>query len=335
MPDREARLRAILDTAADAIITIDHGGIIQSVNPATERMFGYAAAEMVGHSVNMLMPSPYREAHDGYIARYLQTGEKHIIGVHRETQARRKDGTVFPVDLAVSEIPELKLFTGIHRDLTERKKLERELVEVASQAQQRIGQDLHDRVAQELTALNILAGTLAETLATDTTNARKLVERIQQGLQRSQQELRAVLRGLLPVAVDSDGLMAALTELADRIHREGRVTCTFDCPEPVAVADNFTATHLYLIAQEAVHNAVKHGKPRTIRISLESNHLLVLRVLCDGIGMPPRPEASGGFGLRIMRNRAAIIGATLTIAPAESTGTVVTCALARKSNGRE
>src|SRR5579884_189268 len=105
----EARLRAILDSTVDAIITIDHQGIIQSVNPGAERMFGYAAAEMVGQNVAMLMPSPYRGAHNDYIARYLQTGEKHIIGITRETVAQRKNGSVFEVDLTVSEIPHLNL----------------------------------------------------------------------------------------------------------------------------------------------------------------------------------------------------------------------------------
>src|SRR5262249_54291891 len=151
---------AILDTAMDAIITIDHRGVIHSVNAAAERMFGYTAAEMLGQSVNLLMPSPYREVHDDYLAKYLQTGERHIIGTSREVAARRKDGSVFPADLAVSEIPHLKLFTGLHRDLTERKRLEREVVEVASLEQRRIGQDLHDSVAQELTALTLLANEL-------------------------------------------------------------------------------------------------------------------------------------------------------------------------------
>jgi signal transduction histidine kinase len=252
--------------------------------------------------------------------------------MNREVEARRKDGSVFPVDLAVSEIEHLGLFTGIHRDVTERKELERDVVEAASSEQRRIGQDLHDSVAQELTALNLLAGDLADTVRTDPENASQMVEQIVQGLQRSQKELRAVLRGLLPVAVDSEGLMAALADLADRTRQEGKVTCEFDCPEPVSLADNLTATHLYLIAQEAVHNALKHGRPRNIRISLQSNPDLVQRVQCDGIGMRAGQARNGGLGLRIMRNRAAIIGATLTIEPAQPTGTVVTCVLTRKNN---
>jgi signal transduction histidine kinase len=185
-----------------------------------------------------------------------------------------------------------------------------------------------------MTALNLLAADLAEALATDPANAPKLVERMEKGLQRGQKELRAVLQGLLPVAVDREGLMAALVDLASRTQQQAKVTCTFDCPEPIAVTDNLTATHLYLIAQEAVHNAVKHGKPRNIWISLQSKLAMVLRVQCNGIGMLPRPLATEGLGLRIMRNRAAIIGAHLTIEPAEPTGTVVTCTLVRRNNER-
>jgi two-component system CheB/CheR fusion protein len=329
---REALLQAILNAAADSVITTDRAGVMQSVNPATERMFGYAAAEMVGQNVSMLMSTHYGQEHDGYMARYLETGESRIIGISREMPARRKDGTIFPTELAVSEIKHLGLFTGIHRDLSERKRLEREVVEAASMEQRRIGQDLHDSVAQELTALNLLARDLAETFRTEPARAEHLLGRIAEGLQRSHQGLRRVLRGLLPVAVDSAGLMAALADLADRTEREGKVMCTLECPIPVAVEDNLIATHLYLIAQEAVHNAVKHARPRSVRISLQSNHSLVLSVECDGIGMRISPAANQGLGLRAMRNRAAIIGATLTIEPARPSGTVVTCVLPRRNN---
>jgi two-component system CheB/CheR fusion protein len=327
--DKEERLQAILDTAMDAIITIDHRGIIQSANATTAKMFGYTIAEMVGQSVNMLMASPHREAHDRQMARYLQTGEKHVIGITREVDARRKDGTVFPTELSVSEIKHLKLFTGIHRDLTERKQLERDVVETASLEQRRIGQDLHDSVAQELTALNMVARDLAETLQTDPAKTSQLVDRMDQGLQRAQRELRTVLRGLLPVAVDSAGLMASLADLAGRTQQEGKVNCVFDCPEIVSVAENLTATQLYLIAQEAVYNAVKHAQARTVRITLQADGGLILTVQDDGIGMPDRPAENEGLGVRIMRNRAAIIGAKLTIAAAEPSGTVVSCSLKR------
>ena len=125
--DREARLSAIVGSAVDAIITIDTDGIIETVNPAGEKLFGYAARELVGQNVHILMPSPHRENHDRHIANYLVTGNSKIIGIGREVVARRKDGTSFPVELAVSEmqIGDKPMFTGILRDVSERKKIER------------------------------------------------------------------------------------------------------------------------------------------------------------------------------------------------------------------
>jgi PAS domain S-box-containing protein len=119
----EALNRAILEAAVDAIICIDDGGMIESVNPATERIFGYSESELLGQNVSMLMPDPYAREHDSYIANYLETGVKKIIGIGREVVGQRKDGTLFPVDLAVGEIlqPGRRAFTGIIRDISDRK----------------------------------------------------------------------------------------------------------------------------------------------------------------------------------------------------------------------
>lgn len=139
LEDSEARTRAILDTAVDAIITIDEHGIIESLNPAAERLFGYAAADMIGQNVNVLMPEPYHHEHDGYLAQYRATGQKKIIGIGRQVVGLRKDGTTFPMDLAVSEVRLLdrRLFTGIVRDISERTKVEDELRYSAAQLQER------------------------------------------------------------------------------------------------------------------------------------------------------------------------------------------------------
>jgi PAS domain S-box-containing protein len=120
--DSEALTHAILQTAVDGIITIDAHGLIESFNPAAERLFGYTAEEVLGQNISVLMPSPYREEHDGYLARYLQTGEPHIIGIGREVRAQRRDGTTFPIALAVSEwhLDGRRMFTGIVHDLTAR-----------------------------------------------------------------------------------------------------------------------------------------------------------------------------------------------------------------------
>ena len=127
--DSESRNRAILETVVDGIITIDERGLIESANPAAERLFGYTEAELKGRNVKFLMPEPYRGEHDQYLANYLTTGIKKIIGTGREVTGQRKDGSVFPMELAVSEVKlgEKRVFTGIVRDITERKTAERAL----------------------------------------------------------------------------------------------------------------------------------------------------------------------------------------------------------------
>lgn len=128
-------LASILDTVPDALIVIDSRGHIETFSRAAERMFGYQASEVMGRNVSMLMPSPYREEHDGYLERYKRTGEKRIIGIGRLVVAQRKDGSTFPIELAVGEVAskEGQLFTGFIRDLTERQESEQRLQELQSE----------------------------------------------------------------------------------------------------------------------------------------------------------------------------------------------------------
>jgi two-component system sensor kinase FixL len=153
---REAHLKSILDTIPDAMIVIDPKGRIQSFSVAAERLFGRKAAEVLGRNVSMLMPSPYREGHDGYLERYLRTGERKIIGVGRVVVGERKDGSTFPMELAVGEMKsnDKLFFTGFIRDLTERQKTERRLQELQNEL-------IH---MSRLTAMGEMASTLAHEL---------------------------------------------------------------------------------------------------------------------------------------------------------------------------
>lgn len=158
--EREARLRSILETAPDAIITIDERGIVQSFSAAAEKLFGYAAGEVIGQNVKMLMLAPHRENHDDYLARYLRTGEKRIIGIGRQVEAQRKDGTIFPMQLAVGEamIGNTHLFSGFITDLTARVKMEQDLRQ--AQKMEAIGQ-LTGGVAHDFNnLLTVISGNL-------------------------------------------------------------------------------------------------------------------------------------------------------------------------------
>jgi two-component system sensor kinase FixL len=153
---REAHLRSILETVPDAMIVIDETGVVSSFSSAAERLFGYAAAEVIGKNVKMLMPSPYRQAHDNYIGRYLATGERRIIGIGRVVTGERKDGSTFPMELAVGEMrsSDRRFFTGFVRDLSERQVTEARLQELQSEL-------VH---VSRLTALGEMASTLAHEL---------------------------------------------------------------------------------------------------------------------------------------------------------------------------
>jgi PAS domain S-box-containing protein len=134
-PESELRLRSILDTMPDGIIVIDEDGVIRSFSPAAERLFGYAEAEVAGRNVKLLMPAPYREAHDGYLERYLITGERRIIGIGRVVVGLRKGGDTFPMELAIGEfrVAKGRYFTGFVRDLTEQQRVARRLQDLQAE----------------------------------------------------------------------------------------------------------------------------------------------------------------------------------------------------------
>ena len=153
---RAAHLASILDTVPDAMIVIDEQGIMRSFSSAAQRLFGYEATEVIGENIKMMMPSPYRENHDGYLARYLKTGERRIIGIGRVVVGERKDGSTFPMELAVGEMKssDQRYFTGFIRDLTERQKTEARLQELQSEL-------VH---ISRLTAMGEMASALAHEL---------------------------------------------------------------------------------------------------------------------------------------------------------------------------
>jgi PAS domain S-box-containing protein len=355
----EEQLRAVLNNAYDAIIVIDGRGVITGVNPATERMFGYAQQELIGQNVRVLMPPPFCDEHDAYIARYLRTGEAHIIGIGREVSGLRKDGSTFPVDLTVSRIDHMGLFTGTIHDNSLRKELQKQVLEIAVEEQRRIGQELHDGTGQELTGLSLFAGTLVDLLnkapqtASDPKAGRLLEEdellclrqtanRLSEGLVEANRHVQQLSRGIMPVQIEAEGLRSALEELAASTDSPPKVNCRFDCLAPVMVANNTAATHLYRIAQEAVNNALRHSRADQIRISfLQGTDGIVLEVCDNGIGFDPavmnRTAALGtthGFGLRILNYRAGMIGGTLRITRGAEGGMLVKCTLPRENTLR-
>ncbi len=328
--DREERLRAILETAVEGIITIDERGVIESVNAAAQRIFGYSAKEIIGKNVSVLMPSPQREAHAGHLANYLRTGRAQIIGLGREVAGRRKDGTIFPMELSVSEVKLAagRIFTGFIRDITQRKQLEREILEISDREQRSIGHDLHDGLCQHLAGIELMSQVLAKKLAPKSKAHAQQVMEIANHVREAITHTRSLARGLSPVTIESEGLTSALFELATNTEKNFRVRCRCDFDDPVTIHDHSVATHLFRIAQEAVSNAVKHGRAQRIVITLRNSPgRITLDISDNGNGFRKQSADHKGMGLHMMRSRASMIGGALAIESNAEGGVSVTCAI--------
>ena len=330
--ESEAKARAILETTVDGIITIDAHARIQSFNAAAEDIFGYKADEVLGENVRMLMPSPYHEEHDGYMQSYHETGRRRIIGIGREVTGRRKDGSTFPMDLAVSEVRvgNRHLFTGIVRDISKRRSLEKEIMNVSEEERRRIGQDLHDGLGQMLTGIGLLGQNLTRQLDADNHPRAEDAREITSLVKEADQYARDLARGLTPVDLEASGLSQALQRLADNAVRLFDVHCTFEEVGTALVHNSSAATHMYRIAQESVSNAVRHGEADNIKILLASGEDQIrLRVRDDGSGFDCASINGPGRGLHIMNYRARIIGGAFDISSDPGEGTTVTCTLPR------
>ncbi len=329
--DREAQYRAILETTVDGIMTIDERGIVESFNKAAEKIFGYRSSEVISKNVSMLMPHHYAEEHDNYIRTYLETGRKKIIGIGREVIGRRKNGTTFPLELAVSEVDlqDRRIFCGIIRDVSERRQLEQQILNISEQERQRIGQDLHDGLGQMLTGIGLIMKSVSKRLNDRGLEEADDVEEVTELIREADEFARSLARGLVPVELDSGGLASAFMRLMVNAEKLFGLECHFEQAGGELEIDNTIATHLYRIAQEALSNAVRHGQASQVRVVLATGEGHVrLRVLDNGRGFPEKLDKNHpGMGIRIMRHRARIIGATLEIRSRAEGGTVVACTL--------
>jgi len=221
-------------------------------------------------------------------------------------------------------------------EMAERERLECELLEISEREQHRIGQDLHDGLCQHLTGATLAGQVLEEKLEAlhlpVAADASRVVEIIEEGINLS----RKLAKGLYPVEIEADGLMLALEEFAITSSKLFKVSCRFECDLPVLIYDSATAGHLYRIAQEAVGNAIKHGKAKNILIRLDaSEDNTVLSVKDDGTGLPDVLPKNRGMGLRIMAHRSAMIGGLFNARRDETGGTLVTCELRAKSSSEK
>ncbi len=354
---REAHLKSILDTIPDAMIVIDEHGIMRSFSAAAERLFGYTAADVLGKNIKMLMPSPYREGHDGYLDRYIRTGERRIIGVGRVVVGERKGGSTFPMELAVGEMKSSnqRFFTGFIRDLSERQSTEARLQELQSElvhisrltAMGEMASALAHELNQPLSAIaNYMKG--SRRLLEDSTDANSAMVReamdsaAQQALRAGQiiRRLRDfVARGESERRVES---VRKIVEEASALALVGakdqgvRVTFQFDPAVDLVLADKVQIQQVLLNLIRNAIEAMEQSQTRELAISTAAadGDMIVVSVSDRGSGIAPEiisqmfqpfvttKRHGMGVGLSISRTIIEAHGGQIELEPNPAGGTI-------------
>jgi len=257
----------------------------------------------------------------------------------REQDAGRSAAAMIAVVIGGSSLAIIlvALATAIvYHDSKTRDALKQAIIEISEHEQQRIGRDLHDGLCQQLTGIGLLSKAVKKKLVLSCAPEADDVGRIEELMTKAIGSTRGIARGLCPVEVETNGLMSALEELAANTQEVSGKECRFDCPAPVLIENNVVATHLYRIAQEAVHNAMRHSEARQITIRLlATDRQIRLEIRDDGRGLPKSMPRTRGMGLDMMRYRAGAMGGSLEVGSLGLAGTVVTCTLDLKRCGND
>lgn len=319
------QLRAVVDTAVDGMLMLDAAGTIAMLNPACERLFGYASGEMTGLNIETVMPSPLLTANG---SRYPESRRPLLVAA-RATICRRRDRSTFPAEISVGEAhnPGPRLFVAVIHDVSERRLLEAALLDAVGKEQRRYGTDLHDGLGQELAGLSLLLAALTNTARASHSPHTADLEQACEVARHATQSCQTIARGMSPIGPTEGGLIGALRDLVTRLKRQSGPSVDISISEVSRLGLSAAASdHLYRIAQEAIANALKHANASSIKVTLDVALEHVRLEICDdGGGVKEVGQNAPGLGLRTMQYRASMIGARFEIAPFRPKGTRVIC----------
>lgn len=321
----ETRNQALLSAIPDLIFRWNREGVYLDYHATDEDQLAFPPGDFLGKKHSELFPEQGERAEQAVRAA-LETGSVQTFEYRLEFQ---NEPHVYESRIVKSGEDEVLVMV---RDITDQKHLEKEILEISSREQQRIGHDLHDGLSQQLAGIALLSKVLHQRLEakslTEASDARRIVDLVNDTIAQT----RNLARGLSPVQLEEQGLLAALEELALGVENFHSVSCRFRCADKILIEDHATATHLYRIAQEAVNNALRHAEPSKIDIELKrSNEHCTLTVRDNGKGIADDLAGGDGMGFHIMQYRARMIDASLDIRRAPKGGTMVVCKLTNES----
>jgi two-component system CheB/CheR fusion protein len=323
LQESESRFRSLFELHTEVKFLIDpESRRIVDANPAAASFYGYDRDHLCSLRLDDLtaVPEPAAEAH----VRRLTAGKGEFLTVPH----RLASGEIRTMELHASPISlgRQRVLYSILHDVTERKRLEQEVVDISERERQRVGQDLHDSVGGKLSGVALIAKALAQRLEAAGLKDADLAEEVVRCLNECVAQTRSIARGLCPVELSVSGLASALTELALEQERLSGVKCRFQTDPGLQIQSSFVASHLFRLAQEGVSNALRHGHPSEVAIRLvRRGPNICLEVQDNGTGFRTRQPERNGMGLRSMRYRADVIGAQFSISTGNGGGTTVSC----------
>ncbi len=359
---KEKEYATIIQTALDGFWISDTNGRFVDVNDSICQILGYSREELLMKFVSDIEVTETNEEITEHIKKVIKGGYERF-----ETKHRRKDGRIVDVEVSANylDIVDRQFFVFV-RDITERKRaeedlikyreqleelvrarteeltqankqllrnieerkhLEREILDVSDREQQRVGRELHDSLGQQLTGIAFMTKALEQKLAAKSPDEAADLTQISKLVKEAMEQARDLAKGLHPVDLDAGGLVSSLEELAEATQKLFGIRCTFKCDRPIELENTEVTAHLYRMTQEAITNAIKHGKAKNIQMALAyGKDESTLTVKSDGLDFPKASRTKGrGMGLQIMGHRADIIGGSLDIHKAAGGGTIVIC----------
>lgn len=325
----EEKYRSVMEATPDPIVVYDMTGKVTYMNPAFTRVFGWEPEDCVGKRMDHFVPKENWEETQAGIEKII-SGQK-VVGV--ETRRLTKSGQLTEVSIRGGVYRDVKgnpIGSVIaHRNITDLRRLERQVMDISDKERQKIGQDLHDDLGPHLIGIEGLIKVLENNLSGTGHEKAGLASQVSKLIKEAVEKTRQFARDLCPVYLVDHGLESALKELAENTRSIFGIQCRFYCRKPVPIADHTVSNHMFRITQEAVHNAIKHGKAKRVNISLRMDKKQIeLSIKDNGRGIPKK-IMSKGMGLRIMGFRAKMIDAILDIRKAPKSGTLVNIILQR------